>query len=72
MEFFFSPYFPLAALILLLFVIIYFGIVTIKRARKNSYEVNIKDTKKIVNKAEINAVIHDLQNVEHRLRSIAE
>ena len=72
MEFFFSPYFPVVALILLLFAIIYFGIVTIIRTRKNGSKVNIKVDKKTVNKAEINAVIHDLQNVEHRLRSIAE
>lgn len=72
MEFFFSPYFPVVALILLLFTIIYFGIVTIVRTRKKGSEVNIKVDKKTVNKAEINAVIHDLQNVEHRLRSIAE
>lgn len=72
MNFFFSPYFPLTAIVLVLFAFIYFGIVTIIRLRKNDSAVNIKVTKTTDKRAELKSAIHDLQNVEHRLRSIAE
>ena len=89
MNFFFSPYFPLTALVLALVAVIYFGINTIRAARKKDSLNNvsedsgdertvviqgtiIRENQKIVNASEINEVIHDLQIVEHRLKSLAE
>jgi predicted membrane protein len=74
MDFFFSPYFPLSALILLMFTFIYFGIMVIiktRRQSKNILDMNLKQ-KNTVNKSKIKNVLHELQSVEKHLKSISE